>query len=40
MDRPLDAGSLPVDAIVLMRSELNPRGSIYTVLWESRLQAA
>jgi 2'-5' RNA ligase len=40
MDRPLDAGSLPVDAIVLMRSELNPRGSIYTVLWESKLQAA
>ena len=40
MDRPLDVGSLPVDAIVLMRSELKPTGSIYTALWEVKLQAA
>ena len=40
MDRPLVVESLPIDAIVLMRSELNPKGSVYTVLWEARLGPA
>jgi 2'-5' RNA ligase len=40
MDRPLEVAPLSVDAIVLMRSELHPSGSIYTPLWESKLQAA
>ena len=41
MDRlPMAVDSLAVDAIALMRSELNPSGSIYTALWESKLQAA
>jgi 2'-5' RNA ligase len=40
MDRlPLAVGSLAVDAISLMRSELKPSGSVYTTLWEARLQA-
>jgi len=37
MDRPLALGSLAVDAIVLMKSELKPTGSQYTMLWSSRL---
>jgi 2'-5' RNA ligase len=37
MDRPLALGSLAVDAIVLMKSELKPTGSQYTILWSSRL---
>ena len=37
MDRPLAMGSLPVDAIVLIKSELKPTGSLYTTLWSSRL---
>ena len=41
MDRlPMAVDSLAVDAIALMRSELNPSGSVYTALWESKLQAA
>jgi 2'-5' RNA ligase len=41
MDRlPLAVDSLAVDAITLMRSELKPSGSVYTVLWESPLQPA
>jgi RNA 2',3'-cyclic 3'-phosphodiesterase len=40
MDRAFEGISLPVDAVALMRSELNPTGSIYTVLWESTLPAA
>jgi RNA 2',3'-cyclic 3'-phosphodiesterase len=41
MDRlPLAVDPLAVDAITLMRSELKPSGSVYTVLWESRLQPA
>jgi 2'-5' RNA ligase len=39
MDRTLETMMLPVDAITLMQSELNPRGSIYTKLWEARLEA-
>jgi 2'-5' RNA ligase len=40
MDRPLEGKTLPVDAVVLMRSELKPTGSVYTKLWEAGLQAA
>lgn len=40
MDRPVKGHTLLVEAIVLMRSELTPTGSIYTALWESKLQAA
>ena len=39
MDRlPLAVDPLAVDAITLMRSELKPTGSVYTALWESKLQ--
>jgi RNA 2',3'-cyclic 3'-phosphodiesterase len=34
LDRPLSLGSLAVESVVLMRSELNPTGSVYTKLWE------
>lgn len=40
MDRALGTEALPVDAIALMQSTLNPSGSIYTTLWEARLGAA
>jgi 2'-5' RNA ligase len=41
MDRlPMDVGSLAVDAIALVRSDLKPSGSVYTALWQSKLQAA
>jgi 2'-5' RNA ligase len=40
MDRLFEGQSLPVDAVVLMRSELKPTGSVYTTLWEARLQVA
>jgi 2'-5' RNA ligase len=34
MDRPLSLESLPVETVVLMKSELRPTGSVYTKLWE------
>ena len=37
MDRPVMTGALPVEAIVLMKSELHPTGSVYTKLWEVTL---
>ena len=37
MDRPVMTGALPVEAIVLMKSELRPTGSVYTKLWEVTL---
>ena len=41
MDRlPVAVGSLAVEAIALMRSELKPSGSVYTALWETTLKAA
>jgi 2'-5' RNA ligase len=41
MDRlPLAVDPFAVDAITLMRSDLKPTGSVYTVLWESQLQPA
>lgn len=39
MDRPLSLGSLAVDSIALMRSELRPTGSVYTRLWAVPLGA-
>lgn len=37
MDQPLTVGSFPVDAIVLMKSDLKPTGSVYTKLWRVAL---
>lgn len=37
LDRPLSLGSLAVDSVVLMKSELMPTGSVYTRLWDVRL---
>ena len=39
LDRPISLGSLPVESIVLMKSELKPTGSVYTRLWEVRMRA-
>jgi 2'-5' RNA ligase len=36
-DQPLALGTLAVNAIVLMKSDLKPTGSVYTKLWEVRL---
>jgi 2'-5' RNA ligase len=38
LDRPLSLGSLAVESVVLMKSELKPTGSVYTKLWEVRLK--
>ena len=37
LDRPVAIGSLAINAIVLMKSELRPAGPVYTKLWETRL---
>jgi len=37
LDRPISSGSLAVESIVLMKSELRPTGSVYTKLWNVRL---
>lgn len=37
MERPVVLGTLPIEGIVLMKSELRPTGSVYTKLWEVRL---
>jgi 2'-5' RNA ligase len=37
MDHPRTIGTLPVETIVLMQSDLRPTGSVYTKLWEVRL---
>ena len=39
LDSPLSLGSLAVESVVLIKSELNPTGSVYTRLWETRLRA-
>jgi 2'-5' RNA ligase len=39
LDRPISSGSLAVESVVLMQSELRPTGSFYTRLWEARLKA-
>jgi RNA 2',3'-cyclic 3'-phosphodiesterase len=38
LDRPLSLGSLAVESLMLMKSELKPTGSVYTKLWEVRLR--
>ena len=38
MDEAVLVGTLPVDTIVLFRSELRASGSIYTKLWEATIQ--
>lgn len=38
LDRPLASGSLPVESVVLMKSELKPTGSVYTKLWDVQLR--
>ena len=37
LDRSVEAGMLPIEAMVLMKSELRPTGSVYTKLWEVTL---
>jgi 2'-5' RNA ligase len=37
LDRPISVGSLAVESVVLMKSELRPTGPVYTKLWEVRL---
>jgi 2'-5' RNA ligase len=37
LDRPISLGSLAVESVVLMKSELKPTGSVYTKLWAVRL---
>ncbi len=37
LDRPLSLGSLGVESVVLMKSELKPTGSVYTKLWEVKI---
>ncbi|HEX2056213.1 MAG TPA: RNA 2',3'-cyclic phosphodiesterase [Nitrospiraceae bacterium] len=39
IDRPVTLGSVPVDSIVLMKSDLRPTGSVYTKLWEVKVGA-
>ena len=38
LDRPLSLGSLAVESVVLMKSELKPTGSVYTKLWEVKVK--
>ena len=38
MDLPFSLGQLAVDRVVLMQSELQPTGSVYTKLWDVRLR--
>jgi len=37
LDRQLSLGSLAVESVVLMKSELKPTGSVYTKLWEVKI---
>ena len=37
LDRPISLGSLAVESVVLMKSELKPAGSVYTKLWDVQL---
>ena len=38
LDRPISLSSLAVESVVLVKSELQPTGSVYTRLWEARLR--
>ncbi len=37
MDRPAALGSVAVDSVVLLKSDLRPSGSVYTKLWEAKV---
>jgi RNA 2',3'-cyclic 3'-phosphodiesterase len=39
-DKPIGLGSLAMESIMLMQSELKPTGSVYTKLWEARLRGS
>ena len=39
LDHPRSSGSVAVESVVLMRSDLKPAGSVYTRLWEARLRS-
>jgi RNA 2',3'-cyclic 3'-phosphodiesterase len=38
LDQPLSVGSLAVESVVRVKSELKPTGSIYTRLWAAPLR--
>ena len=38
LDRSLSSGSMAVETVALMKSELKPTGSVYTKLWDVRLR--
>ena len=38
LDRPLSLGSLAMESVVLMKSELKPTGSVHTKLWALQLR--
>ena len=38
LDQLLSVGSLAVESVVLIKSDLKPTGSVYTRLWEARLK--
>ena len=40
LDRPISLGSLAVESVVLMKSELKPTGSVYTKLWEVKIEGS
>ena len=40
LDRPLSVGSLAVESVVLMKSELKATGSVYTKLWELKIEGS
>ena len=40
LDRPISLGSLAVESVVLMNSELKPTGSVYTKLWEVKIEGS
>jgi 2'-5' RNA ligase len=40
LDRPLSLGALVVESVVLMKSELKPTGSVYTKLWEVKIEGS
>ena len=39
IERSTTPGTLSIEAIVLMKSELRPTGSVYTKLWEVKLNS-
>jgi RNA 2',3'-cyclic 3'-phosphodiesterase len=40
LDWPISLGSLAVESVVLMKSELKPAGSVYTKLWEVKIEGS